>query len=838
MARGMLTRNLLREIRHTRARFISIVLISMLGVAFFAGIRATCPDMLATADAFFDGSRMADVLLVSTTGFDADDLALLRSQGDVEAVQPTTSFDTLMDHGGDTANVKAYSLPQAESPNLWQDKPAQLPLPEGGVDIPEVWVNQPMVTQGRLPENDYECAVDERLLTHEGVQVGQTVTFHGYGASRTMAVVGVVRSPLYIALDRGSSTVGTGVSNGFAYMSAAATQALGPKLPLESVLTTRYTQLSLTLVGMREMDGFSQAYDAAVDAACDRLEALAPEGATWYALDRNAYNTGYGSFHNDADRVQAIARLFPLIFFVVAALVSLTTMTRMVEEQRTQIGTLKALGYGAGTIAGEYIAYALLASVTGSLLGAAIGFKLFPAVIYNAYSIMYSLPPLQMPYDLGLTIVATLAMSACTCLAAVWACYRALLAMPAQLMRPRAPKAGKRIFLERIPAVWSRCSFSRKVTFRNLLRYKKRFWMSVIGIAGSCALLLTGFGLHDSIFSILDRQFGGIWTYDMRAVASEGMDEAALEALQSAVLSPGGRVAQAAFAYEQTMSALGATGEGEEFSVYLLAPREPNGLAGMIRLQRAGQEAPLTDEGVLVSQKLAEKLGLSPGSTLVLRQGATDVEVPVAGIVEQYVYHYVYISRALYEQAFGQPLPCNEVLLTLTDNTQANREDVAQDLLSGSDLNMVSSLADTTASMDDTLSSINVIVVVLIVCSALLMFVVMHNLTNINITERKRELATLEVLGFRDRERYDYIFRENNLLTLIGIVLGLGLGVVLHQFVAKTAEIDMVAFVKTIQPLSYLYAVVLTLVFSRLVNRVMRPIIREVDMVESLKSVE
>lgn len=775
----MLTRNLLREIKHTRARFISIFLISLLGVAFFAGIRATCPDMLRTADDYFDGSQLADVMIVSTSGFDAADLKLLRSQEEVEAVEPATSFDTLMDYGEDTANVKVYTLPYEETEDLWVDKPAEFALPEGGVKIPEVWINQPILVEGAFPQNDYECVVDERLSTHQSLQLGQTVTFHRYGSSRSMKVVGVVRSPLYIALDRGSSTVGNGVSNGFAYISGASAQALGPKMPLESMLTTRYTQLFVTLKGTREMDGFSPEYDGVVDVACSKLEDLSHGDATWYAFDRSTYNTGYGSFHNDADRIEAIAQLFPLIFFVVAALVSLTTMTRMVEEQRTQIGTLKALGYGAGTIAGEYVAYALVASITGGLVGAAIGFKLFPSVIYNAYGIMYSLPPLKMPFDLGLTVVATAAMSACTCLAAIWACYRELVSMPAELMRPRAPKAGKRIFLERLTALWSRVSFSRKVTFRNLLRYKKRFWMSVIGIAGSCALLLTGFGLHDSIFSIMDRQFGGIWTYDVMALSNDGLDDAALSSLTGGALAADGLVKQYGFGYQQTVTAFSDHQE-EELAAYLNVPQSADSLEGMVTLKLDGQPVPLSDEGALISQKLASKLGLAPGGTLKLRRGNTEVEVPVAGVVEQYVNHYVYLSRAVYEQAFGEPLKLNSVMLTLKDNTRGNRDAMASQLLAEGDISMVSNLADITDNMDDTLSSINVIVIVLIVCSALLMFVVMHNLTNINITERKRELATLEVLGFKDKERYDYVFRENNLLTLIGIFFGLGLGVILH----------------------------------------------------------
>lgn len=570
------------------------------------------------------------------------------------------------------------------------------------------------------------------------------------------------------------------------------------------------------------------------DAKKELAELKTPE---WYVLDRQYIQT-YVEYGNDADRIGAIGEVFPAIFFLVAALVSLTTITRMVEEQRTQIGTLKALGYGKGAIASKYIFYALLSSLLGSLLGLVAGQKILPSVIISAYQILYNnLPKTLTPLNLGYSVTAAGAAVFCTTLAALAACYKELNAVPANLMRPAAPKSGKRVFLEYAGFLWKRLTFSQKAAIRNLVRYKKRFFMTVFGIGGCMALLLVGFGLKDSILYIGNGQFGNVFAYDGAIGIDKDADAEERGELEEQIKKDR-RIDGSMLALE---TAVDVEAGGAPRSAYLIVPESKGELDTYIHLKdRETQEAyELNNEGVIITEKLAKLLGVSGGDTITLKEDDTKaVEAKVAYVTEQYFMHYIYMSRELYEELYGEEPGWNQWFMNNQKQDKESEEELRTEYIQYSAVSDVDFISGTAKRVADMLRSMDLIIYVLVAAAGLLAFVVLYNLNNININERRRELATLKVLGFFDQEVSAYVNRENVLLTVIGTGVGAGLGILLHRFVIQTAEIDMLMFGRDIAPVSYLYSVLLTFVFSAIVNGAMFFKLRNIDMVESLKSVE
>ena len=555
----------------------------------------------------------------------------------------------------------------------------------------------------------------------------------------------------------------------------------------------------------------------------------------WYVLGRDT-NSGFVSYSQDAERVDNLSSIFPVIFFVVAALACLTTMTRMVEEQRTQIGSLKALGFSRLAISQKYIGYAFVASLVGGLIGLGVGATLIPAVIANAFQIMYAIPGLDYKMQLPLFVLAVLAAVACTTGAALWACLSTLIDTPANLMRPRAPKAGKRVFLEYIKPIWRRLSFTWKVSMRNLFRYQKRFWMTVIGIGGCTALIVTGFGLHESIFDVLDKQFDEISLYD----ATVGLDEDLTEEQKQGIenyLDGEEAVADYMFTYQQMMD---ASTTGTSYDVYLFAVDDVEEFGRFVDLRHRSDHSPveLDGSGVVIDEKLSELLGVSVGDTITL-EGDQRVEAVVADITENYVYHYVYLTRDLYTQLYGEDYQNNVMLLAYQDGMGVDVSNQTSETLMKMDgVASYSYIATIRDSFEDSMDAINYAVVIIIVAAAALAFVVLYNLTNINITERRSELATLKVLGFYDGETTAYVLRENVFLTIFGVILGLVLGRFLHSWMVLTVEVDLVMFGRTAPPYAYVLAAAMTALFSLIVNVAAHFRLKKIDMVESLKTVE
>ena len=557
----------------------------------------------------------------------------------------------------------------------------------------------------------------------------------------------------------------------------------------------------------------------------------------WYVWGRDKV-TSTENFGQDASRISNIGQFFPVIFFLVAALVSLTTMTRMIEEQRQQIGTLKALGYSDGIIAFRYFAYAMLSTVSGALAGVVVGEKILPWVIMNAYGMLYiGLPYYMTPLNWEQGGLAILASAACTGVATLAACYKELSAGPAELMRPEAPKNGKRIFLERIGVLWKHLNFTQKATVRNLVRYKKRFFMTVIGIGGCMGLILVGFGLQDSITAIAKNQFVSLFTYQANAVLNADVDETEKETLQTDLRNYSG-IDQMLEMYCQNVE---LQTEKKTVDAILEVPKElthfDEFFAFRDRVSGKTYDFP-TDGGAAISEKTATMLGVEAGDTIRLKKGDDMVDVKISIVVENYVRHYLYLAPELYQELFGETPDYNQLLMKYQDTSSAYETALGEKIMTYDSVAAISFTSDLIEQIDNMLRSLDIVIVVLIVSAGLLAFVVLYNLNNINITERQRELATLKVLGFYDGEVASYVYRENMVLTLFGIVAGMGIGTFLHQYVIRTVEVDMMMFGRNVFPRSYLWSALITLAFALFVNVMMFYRLRKIDMIESLKSVE
>ncbi|MGB6177690.1 FtsX-like permease family protein [Carnobacterium sp.] len=570
-----------------------------------------------------------------------------------------------------------------------------------------------------------------------------------------------------------------------------------------------------------------------IEAKQELADLATPE---YFVFDRSV-NPGYKEYSDNAERISAIAQVFPVFFFLIAALVCLTTMTRMVDEQRLQIGTLKALGYTNWDISKKFLVYASLASVVGTIVGLLIGYQVFPGVIFNAYGSLYNMPDIRITYYISYGLISFLIAILCTVASAYAATRVALQSNAATLMRPKAPKIGKRILLERIPFIWSRMGFIQKVTARNLFRYKQRMLMTVLGVAGCTALILTGFGLSDSIADISTLQYGKVMQYDAvvafnaDALKEEQKDYQELIDSEEKI-THNMNVLQEAY----TISEKGVNTQ----DVTVFVPEVKEELPDYIVLnnRKSGEVYSLPDEGVIITEKLGSLFDLEIGDTITLKDDNNkEVETTVKQIVENYAGHYVFMTNDYYRTLVEKRPEYNTQLLRYEGNEKFE-DKLGSELIAQPNVAAVSFVRQVSGAVDDTTASLAIVTLVLIISAGLLAFVVLYNLTNINVSERIRELSTIKVLGFYDKEVTTYIYRENIILTLMGIVVGSGLGALLHSFVLKTAEIDMLMFSPDIQLSSYLYSGLLTLLFSGILMFAMHVKLKNIDMIEALKSVD
>lgn len=568
--------------------------------------------------------------------------------------------------------------------------------------------------------------------------------------------------------------------------------------------------------------------DAEKELADAREKVEEIENPKWYILDRNS-NAGYVSFIQDTKSIANIGKVFPLVFFAVAALISLTSMTRMVEEQRMQIGTLKALGYNQIQIMGKYILYASLASIIGGVTGMCVGFVSLPPILWALYGMMYQIKDaISIGFKWQIGGAGLLIISICIIGATFYAVIKELKSTPAALMRPKAPKAGNRVILEKIPFIWKRLNFSHKVTVRNLFRYKKRFIMTIIGILGCTSLIVTGFGIKDSIKVILPNQYDKVFTYDLQ-INLKNTDEIASigenEKIEKVV--------------ETYMTSVKGINEGHEEDIQVIVPKD--NFEGLININDVKTKEPLqiTDNSIYLTDKAAQLLDVQTGDIITLRNNDNEeYEVKITQVVENYVQHYIYMSKTTYENLTGKAYETNVLLTKNIELAEAEEEELVTRLMEKNSVTAITRSTSLMQTLDDTLQLLDYVVIILIVSAGLLAFVVLYNLANVNISERIRELATIKVLGFYDNEVYNYVARETTILTAIGIVLGLAGGYCLNYFIIGTCEINVLRFAKIIRPISYLYAIIITIIFTVIVNIATYFALKKINMIESLKSVE
>lgn len=1068
----------LREIKKSYKRFISILLMAFLGVGFFAGIRASSPDMLDTIDTYYKNQNVYDIQVLSTLGLTSDDINAISKIENVEHVDGNFETDGQIEVGNKEVIAKVMSLND---------------------------FNTPVLIDGSLPSAKNECVVEERFLTVNNKNIGDTIELSikdmqndngedvPYLYEKELKIVGTVQSPMYISLDRGTSTLGSGKIDYYMYIPKSNVQAnsiytnIYVKVKDANKYTTsskkyedcvnsikteiekikdnreksRYDSLVNTVTkkvedaekelntqktdakskiadaekelenGKKQIENaektiksnrikadkeFNKAYAELINgknkiadsekqleskekqaneefdklekqkaelntqlttlnsgitevqknieninialknpnltseqkanfektkkqlenklselnntkaqlvSAISKIDSGIATGKTeiksaknklqsaknelkksenayystknstykqldnaeeelelskkelkdgeneleknkkefnekiadaesklndarakiaeienpkWYVLDRNG-NAGYSSFIQDTDSIANIGKVFPVIFFIVAALISLTSMTRMVEEQRTQIGTLKALGYNKLQITSKYVLYASLACIIGSILGMSVGFVLLPKIVWKMYSMMYQIGDIQTSFNFEIGSLGFILIVISILGATIYAVIKELIQTPATLMRPKSPKMGKRVFLEKVTFIWKRLSFSRKVTVRNIFRYKKRFLMTIIGIMGCTALIVTGFGIRDSIRAIMPDQYEKVFNYDLQINLKADLDKKQKQDFINS-LTNDDKIEKLSETY---MSSISAINENVEENVQIIVPNNNTDFNTLINLTdvKSKNNLSLPEDGVLLTDKAAQLLGVEAGDNITLKDtDENETNVKVTNVVENYVYHYIYMSKSMYENLYSKSFDSN-VILTKDFNLDNETEDnFVKDLMNMPEVASVTRISTAMNMMNDTMKSLNYVVVILIVSAGLLAFVVLYNLSNVNISERIRELATIKVLGFYDKEVYLYITRETIILTAIGLVLGLVAGYFLDFFILETCEINMLRFRKFVAPLSFVFAALITILFTIIVNIVTYFALKKINMIESLKSVE
>ena len=554
----------------------------------------------------------------------------------------------------------------------------------------------------------------------------------------------------------------------------------------------------------------------------------------WYVLGRSA-NVGYETYRQDSDRIDNIGKAFPLIFFLVASLVSLTTMTRMVQEKRIEIGTFKALGYSRISIVSHYLIYSLSASLIGSLIGVSVGFRLFPPFIMNAYDSLYTIGGSVTPFNTGLALQASLIAILFTAAAAVAATLEELREDPASLMRPKPPKSGKTILLERVTFIWKRLNFTSKVTARNIFRYKQRLFMTVIGIAACTGLMITGFGLKEGIIGATEKQFSDIYKYDMQGTLTKNVREAEKNSIKEKVIKDS-NIKSVLFAYLKNGSVKMENSKSHD--AYIVVPEDKGSLNSYINLTKKDTDLNLNDNGVIITEKLSKIINKKVGDTIVITIEDKNIEAKISEITQHYVQHYIYMSPGYYQKITGNRPVFNSFYGLIKNTSEAYENNTSSKLKEIKSINSIGFKNNVHVDFNKSIKSINSVVLVLIVSAGILAFVVIFNLTNINISERKRELATIKLLGFYNNELAKYIYRENIILTIIGSLTGIFMGILLNNFVITTAETDAIMFLKKISPIYFMYSVLLTILFSVVVNLAMYNRFDKIDMIESLKSAE
>ncbi len=807
-----------RSIRAFLGRYMALLLIVALSAGFFAGLKVTKDAMNHTGDVFLTEQNFYDFRMYSTLGFTKEDAEYFSGLPGVKTAEATNTLDAFMFYNGSNRAYTLYAMPEQ--------------------------VNLPALREGRMPVADDECLADDERFS--AADIGKTVSVSEENtdavknglANKEYTIVGLVDSPMYIGIDRGSTGIGSGVVHGFLYLTK------------DNFSDEVYTEIDVVLEETAPL--YSDAYDALIEEhkqamrdACEQVASeryetllaehgLTPElGAQFgitepqvYVLTRSE-NVGYMNFKNDTAIVSGIANVFPIFFIMIAMLVCMTTMTRMVDEERTQIGVLKALGYSNGAIMAKYLLYAGSATVLGWTLGFFLCTWGVPKIFWFAYNALYDFSTLKYLFSVPLAVI-TLTVSLVGILGSTWmSCKKELFSVPASLIRPRAAKNGKRVLLEYVTPLWKRLTFLQKITTRNLFRYKKRLIMMLIGIGCCAGLVVTAFGAGDSMRGISNLQYDEVQLYDMEVSFAPGEEEAV-----AGLLAELKEVKESHPAVYQRVELLA---EDMVSGVTMMSFDSADKLAEFWNLHSGEDALTLPKPGeVMLNTKLAELLEVSVGDTVEIR--TADMEsgkVTVGAVFDNYIYNFCIVAPETYEEYFGE-WKVNTFLL----NVEGELDSIAETLIESEEIASVSQLRTTGNMVESALSCLDYIILMVVLFSGALAFIVIYNLTNINLAERSREIATVEVLGFYPKETESYVLRENLVLSIIASFIGLPLGTLFHRAVMDLILIELLQFPRVVEPKSYVMSVICTIFFAWVVNLFMKRQIAKIPMAESLKAVE
>ncbi len=830
----MLVTDFFREIKKNFGKFISIFFIVLIGTAFFAGLRSNGNAMRASADKYYKDTTLMDIKAYSSLGLTGDDIASISAIKNVDSITPNKTYDAVASFSDGDYSFRIISDAKK--------------------------INKPYILSGKLPVNNNECLLDTDFASERNINIGDKIIFKEENnenfsdniSENEFTVTGTGSLPYFSDNGRGNTLIGDGSLDAFIVVND------------DIFKSDTYSECYIRVADTDGLSRFSDKYNSLVNDTADDIKKISDDlnsrrkselvnnlvamgiptelaeeeipDPTFY-IDKCEEISCVKTYGDNAGRIDNLGNVLPVIFFLVAALVSLSAMTRLVDEGRTEMGTLKALGYKNGAIAMKYICYAMLATVTGSIIGIIIGEEFLPLLVVTSYQIVYTgLFTVATPFDMAEAVLALIAAAASAGIATVAASARALRSSPAALMRPIPPKSGKRVFMERLTPIWKRLSFSRKATVRNLTRYKKRFIMTVVGIGGCMGLLLIGFGLKDSITTVAEKQYISILKYDL--IAAEKSDASDDEKAELEKVLKGDKDISD---FEKVfMKKVTLKSESDKLDVYLIVPSDTDKINDFITLadRKSGRVYDFPENGAYLTEKAGKLLKITDGDFLKLDiTGTGNKNIKINNIIENYTEHYIFMSPDYYKDLFGEEVNYNSYLINYI-NEDIDETALGRCLLNYNACAGLSFTSSTSKSIDDMVTVLNQVIVILILCSGALAFVVLYNLNSINIMERRRELATLKVLGFYDSEVAAYVYRENVILTIFGIIFGVIFGIFLHHFVVSTVETDEMMFGTAVSFGSIIYSIIITAAFAVAVNLVMYFSLKKIDMIESLKSVE
>lgn len=896
-------KDFIRNIKGSLGRFFAIMAIVAIGVAFFAGVTASSGDMKHSSDSYYDEYNMNDIRILSSIGFTSQDIEAVSKVYGVKAVYKTNTHDVLVDYDGreNVAHISGVPVGKASDDdsyiNQLRIKEGRLPQNDKECVVKYEDTRKSMQVGDVISfKSGTEDDINDTFKDTEYTVVGIVYTpcYVSYDLGSSGIGNGHINYCIYVGDDEFKNNYYTecyavidGAKDMDTYsdeykklidkyaddIKAISKERLDIR---KQTVIDEYTRAKadkkeelLETIKKNVEDSITEQYQAyypgmdvssmiapyvntayekavaqfdfdAVNAEYDKKmnETLADSDSwEWYVLTRES-SYSFRDYESSANRMKAIATVFPLFFIIVAGLVCLTTMTRMVEEERGLIGTYKALGYGKATIALKYVIYAFLASLTGAVIGCAAGLRLFPYIIYESWNIIYQMPAIKYASHTILSVVAVASLILVTLIATLYSCYNELSEVPSALMRPKAPKNGKKILLEHT-FIWKHLSFTKKVTMRNIFLYKKRFFMTVIGIAGCGALITAGFGIKDSVQSIIDNQYGQIIHYDNILVFNKNADSDARNNLSDKISSDEYyKSSLMDYAYTAEVK---IPGSADDYSTEITVVNDTSAYMDYVtfRTRRSKKTIELDDSGVIISEKLAKDLNVKEGDNVLIHdEDNKQATVKVSGVMEMYINNYIFMTSEYYSQVFGYTPDNNRILGILTSDGDDIQSVIGDRYLTDNNVKSLTFVKANITRFENMIQSLDLVTWVLIISAGMLAFVVLYNLTNVNISERIREIATIKVLGFYDREVGEYVYRENIILTLIGGAFGLLLGMALHAYIMTTIELDGVMFGTKINISSFLISYGITILFSLLINIFMYPSLKKIPMVESLKSVE